>query len=89
VWNHNTVYEWDTHVYENGREDGKIHPQWAGFCSVIENTPEVECSDEFDLILIIYMTLWYHMYITENKVSCSIEKMIVANVYDNHTHTYT
>ena len=59
------------------------NPKRAGFCSVIENTPEVECSDEFDLILIIYMTLYM---CTENKVSCSIEKMIVANLYDNRTH---
>ena len=30
VWNHNTVYEWDTHVYENGREGGKIRKPKEG-----------------------------------------------------------
>jgi hypothetical protein len=45
---HITVYEQDTHVYENGREGGKIRKprEGQGFI-VIENTPEVECSDEF------------------------------------------
>ena len=46
---HITVYERDTHVYENGREGGKIRKprEGQGFV-VIENTPEVERSNEFD-----------------------------------------